>query len=65
MDNQCYLRNCTYLTEISPKVKNLCQVPDTVKEDIDGCKFALEKYICVVLTNTLGMTELPGGLSVG
>lgn len=38
MDSNCYLRNCTVLTEQEPKIKNLCQVPDTVKEDIDGCK---------------------------
>ncbi|KAF2645977.1 hypothetical protein P280DRAFT_389466 [Massarina eburnea CBS 473.64] len=36
MDNHCYLRNCTQLTEQAPKVKNLCQVPDTVNEDVDG-----------------------------
>lgn len=39
MDNHCYLRNCTLLTEQAPKVKNLCLVPDTVDEDIDGCKY--------------------------
>ncbi|PVI00562.1 hypothetical protein DM02DRAFT_526684 [Periconia macrospinosa] len=36
MDNHCYLRNCTLLTEQSPKVKNLCRVGDTVGEDVDG-----------------------------
>jgi hypothetical protein len=39
MDNRCYLRNCTQLTELAPKFKNECRVPDTVKEDIDGCEF--------------------------
>lgn len=38
MDNRCYLRNCTQLTELKPAFKNECQVPDTVKEDIDGCE---------------------------
>ncbi|KAF2280139.1 uncharacterized protein EI97DRAFT_491631 [Westerdykella ornata] len=36
MDNQCYLRNCTQLTELAASVKNRCNVPDTVGEDIDG-----------------------------
>ncbi|KAK1752274.1 hypothetical protein QBC47DRAFT_454347 [Echria macrotheca] len=36
MDNSCYLRNCTKLTSQAIRVKNLCQVPDTVKEDVDG-----------------------------
>ncbi|PSN73608.1 hypothetical protein BS50DRAFT_597111 [Corynespora cassiicola Philippines] len=36
MDNKCYLRNCTQLTEQVPKVKNDCSVPVTVDEDIDG-----------------------------
>jgi hypothetical protein len=42
MDSACYLRNCTQpgqLTEQAPKIKNLCQVPVTVHEDVDGCKF--------------------------
>jgi len=39
MDSGCYLRNCTQLTEQPPKIKNLCQVPVTVDEDTDGCKF--------------------------
>lgn len=38
MDHQCYLRNCTLLTEQAPKIKNLCQVPVTVDENTDGCK---------------------------
>lgn len=41
MDSGCYLRNCTLLTEQAPKIKNLCNVPDTVHEDIDGCEFNL------------------------
>ncbi|CAI6341417.1 unnamed protein product [Periconia digitata] len=36
MDNHCYLRNCTQLTEQAPRIKNLCKVPDTVNEDVDG-----------------------------
>lgn len=39
MDNRCYLRNCTQLTELKPAFKNECQVPDTVQEDIDGCEY--------------------------
>jgi len=39
MDNQCYLRNCSRLTEQAPKVKNKCNVPVTVKDaDLDACK---------------------------
>jgi hypothetical protein len=38
MDSGCYLRNCSLLTPITPQVKNLCQVPVTVKEDLDGCE---------------------------
>jgi hypothetical protein len=44
MDSACYLRNCTQpgqLTEQTPKIKNLCQVPVTVDEDVDGCEFIL------------------------
>ncbi|KAF2707741.1 hypothetical protein K504DRAFT_458220 [Pleomassaria siparia CBS 279.74] len=41
MDNGCYLRNCTQLTEQPPKIKNLCQVPDTVRENVDGWMTAL------------------------
>jgi hypothetical protein len=44
MDSACYLRNCTQpgqLTEQAPKIKNLCQVPVTVDEDVDGCEFIL------------------------
>ncbi|KAF2737102.1 hypothetical protein EJ04DRAFT_431754 [Polyplosphaeria fusca] len=36
MDNGCYLRNCTKISSQAPKVKNLCQVPVTVNEDING-----------------------------
>ncbi|OAL53827.1 hypothetical protein IQ07DRAFT_501979 [Pyrenochaeta sp. DS3sAY3a] len=36
MDSACYLRNCSLLTEQPPKAKNLCNVPVTVDEDIDG-----------------------------
>lgn len=36
MDNACYLRNCTQLTELDAAVKNKCQVPVTVDEDVDG-----------------------------
>ncbi|KAF2786948.1 hypothetical protein K505DRAFT_258787 [Melanomma pulvis-pyrius CBS 109.77] len=36
MDSACYLRNCTKLTEQAPKIKNLCNVPVTVHENIDG-----------------------------
>ena len=36
MDSACYLRNCSLLTEQPPKVKNLCSVPVTVDEDVDG-----------------------------
>jgi hypothetical protein len=68
MDSKCYLRNCTLLTEQRAAVKNLCQVPDTVQEDIDGCKrflptlsisqaFDESRLTCVVI----GMTQLPGG----
>jgi hypothetical protein len=39
MDNACYLRNCSLLTGMAPGVKNLCQVPVTVEEELDGCKF--------------------------
>ena len=39
MDSGCYLRNCSLLTGMAPAVKNLCQVPATVKEDLDGCAF--------------------------
>jgi hypothetical protein len=38
MDSACYLRNCTQLTAQTPEKKNKCQVPVTVREDIDGCK---------------------------
>lgn len=41
MDNACYLRNCSLLTGMAPSVKNLCQVPVTVKEELDGCKSAI------------------------
>ena len=40
MDNACYLRNCSLLTGMAPSVKNLCQVPVTVKEDLDACRFS-------------------------
>ncbi|KAF2466891.1 uncharacterized protein BDR25DRAFT_376420 [Lindgomyces ingoldianus] len=36
MDSGCYLRNCTQLTSQTPKVKNQCNVPVTVNENIDG-----------------------------
>ena len=36
MDSGCYLRNCSLLTEQPPKIKNLCNVPATVDEDIEG-----------------------------
>jgi len=38
MDSSCYLRNCTQLTAQHASVKNKCRVPDTVGENIDGCK---------------------------
>ncbi|KAK4638909.1 hypothetical protein QC761_0102820 [Podospora bellae-mahoneyi] len=40
MDTGCYLRNCSSLTELPPKVKNQCQVPvsATVDGDLDECK---------------------------
>jgi hypothetical protein len=38
MDEGCYLRNCSLLTEQAPKIKNECNVPVTVDEDVDGCK---------------------------
>ena len=41
MDSGCYLRNCSLLTGMAPAVKNLCQVPVTVKEDLDACTFWL------------------------
>lgn len=37
MDNACYLRNCSLLSPMAPKVKNLCQIPVTVEEDLDAC----------------------------
>ena len=40
MDNGCYLRNCSLLTEQVPKVKNACNVPVTVDENIDGCEYS-------------------------
>lgn len=43
MDSGCYLRNCSVLSAQEPKKKNLCQVPVTVDEDVDGCKFKLMK----------------------
>ncbi|KAK3352754.1 hypothetical protein B0T25DRAFT_456854 [Lasiosphaeria hispida] len=46
MDNRCYLRNCTLLTELSPKVKNKCTVPTVAQE-----KFHLDEWLA----------ELPGG----
>lgn len=39
MDNSCYLRNCSLLTGMAPRIKNLCQVPVTVKEELDECRF--------------------------
>lgn len=39
MDSACYLRNCTQIKSQPPSIKNKCQVPDTVEEDIDGCKY--------------------------
>ncbi len=41
MDSSCYLRNCTQLTSQTPKVKNECNVPVTVNEQVDGCEFLL------------------------
>jgi len=38
MDNSCYITNCKSLTAQTPKVKNQCQVKNTVAEDINGCK---------------------------
>ena len=64
MDNSCYLRNCTQLTAQHASVKNKCRVPDTVKEDIDGCKWNMTPAVhCVgnrLLTNVIGLTALPG-----
>jgi len=62
MDSGCYLRNCSLLTEQVPNVKNACNVPVTVDEDIDGCEF----FFCYSsgageLTIGVGMNELPGG----
>jgi hypothetical protein len=39
MDNSCYLRNCSLLTEQVPKIKNACNVPVTVNEDVNGCEY--------------------------
>lgn len=36
MDSACYLRNCSLLTGMAPAVKNTCQVPVTMKEDLDA-----------------------------
>ena len=43
MDNRCYLRNCTLLTEQPPKVKNQCQVPVTAVDEngLDDCEYSL------------------------
>jgi len=38
-NGDCYLRNCSLLTDQSPKVKNECQVPVTVEEHLDECEF--------------------------
>ena len=73
MDNACYLRNCSLLTGMAPSVKNLCQVPVTVKEDLDACKCSncfletptatgLEtRRLLTGLIRGLGLDELPGG----
>ncbi|KAF2005038.1 hypothetical protein P154DRAFT_424765 [Amniculicola lignicola CBS 123094] len=39
LDGGCYLRNCSSLTEVAPRIKNKCTVPTSVREDIDGCEF--------------------------
>ncbi len=62
MDSGCYLRNCTQLTSQTPKVKNQCNVPVTVHEDIDGCEswLPVDDVFASMLTYLAGLTELPG-----
>jgi len=63
MDSACYLRNCTQpgqLTEQVPKIKNLCQVPVTVDEDVDGCEFIPLLIALKRLIGSLGLEQLPG-----
>ncbi|KAK7957870.1 hypothetical protein PG988_012718 [Apiospora saccharicola] len=51
MDNQCYLRNCSFLPSQMPPDKNKCSVPVTVPENIDGCEFCLFGFSCTKVTN--------------
>ena len=44
MDNGCYITNCAALKSQTPKVKNQCSVPDTVKEKTDGCEFCATTF---------------------
>jgi len=37
MDNGCYITNCPAIKSQTPAVKNQCLVPDTVKENTEGC----------------------------
>ena len=53
MDNQCYLRNCSFLPSQMPPDKNKCSVPVTAPENIDGCEFARWCYLRRRVTNHL------------
>ncbi len=63
MDGGCYLRNCTQITSQSPHIKNQCQVPVTVHEDLDGCKTSMLFLSRPKVTDEywIGLNELPGG----
>lgn len=50
MDSACYV-NCSTLTTQSMEVQNDCIIKSAVDEDIDGCKFSIQRCITVYLTS--------------